>query len=136
MNTVSENTSITTLEKDVVLNDEATVRGQTAGAQSTSPLFNEESKSQPDPVNPEDEVPEYITGIRLHLVLFGITAVMFLVMLDMTIVVTVSHPSQHGRPMLILRRRFLVSRMISIRSKTLDGMEQRTYSARKLQEYP
>ncbi|KAH9224740.1 MFS multidrug transporter [Leptodontidium sp. 2 PMI_412] len=88
MNAVSENTSIMTLEKDVVLNDEATVRGQTAGAQSTSPLFNEESKSQPDPVSLDGEVPEYITGIRLHLVLFGITAVMFLVMLDMTIVVT------------------------------------------------
>ncbi|KAG4437721.1 hypothetical protein IFR05_006804 [Cadophora sp. M221] len=86
MTTASENTSIATIEKEVVLNDDATVR--TAGAQSTSLPSNEKSESQPDHMGPDDEVPEYITGIRLHLVLFGITAVMFLVMLDMTIVVT------------------------------------------------
>jgi hypothetical protein len=34
---------------------------------------------------------EYITGIRLYAVLFGITLVGFLIMLDQTIVVTVGH---------------------------------------------
>lgn len=90
MATTSVNTSSVTLEKDVVQSDGATVRGGTAGGQSTSPLFNAEPEVSSLPDNPDNEVPEYITGIRLHLVLFGITAVMFLVMLDMTIVVTVS----------------------------------------------
>lgn len=88
--THSGNTSSATFEKEVVLNDDATVRGQTAGAQSTSPLFHQVSEQQqPEPTTSDnEEVPEYITGIRLYLVLAGVTAVMFLVMLDMTIVVT------------------------------------------------
>ncbi|KAH7336165.1 putative MFS multidrug transporter [Rhexocercosporidium sp. MPI-PUGE-AT-0058] len=88
MTALSENTSIATLEKEVVHNDDATVRGQTAGAQSTSPLFNEDAKPQPAAASPDNEASEYITGVRLYLVLLGVTAVMFLVMLDMTIVVT------------------------------------------------
>ncbi|KAG4418453.1 hypothetical protein IFR04_008438 [Cadophora malorum] len=88
MATTSGNTSSVTLEKEVIHSDDATVRGDTAGGQSTSPLFNAKPEVPVLPVNPDNKVPEYITGIRLHLVLFGVTAVMFLVMLDMTIVVT------------------------------------------------
>lgn len=38
----------------------------------------------------EEEESDYITGIALGLVVFGVTCVVFLIMLDSTIVVTVS----------------------------------------------
>jgi hypothetical protein len=38
----------------------------------------------------ESEKAEYITGLKLHMVLFGLTLVGFVIMLDQTIVATVS----------------------------------------------
>jgi hypothetical protein len=38
----------------------------------------------------EPEKAEYITGLKLHVVLFGLTLVGFVIMLDQTIVATVS----------------------------------------------
>jgi len=115
MATTSGNTSSVTLEKEVIHSDDATVRGDTAGGQSTSPLFNAKPEVPVLPVNPDNKVPEYITGIRLHLVLFGVTAVMFLVMLDMTIVVTVSWIPRLLSLMLTVDRQFLVFQMTSTR---------------------
>ncbi len=89
---MSETTSSVSLPIEKVHNYDDTLRGGTAGGQSTAPMVKDEAEPEPESRNPDDEPPQYITGIKLHLVLFGITAVMFLVMLDMTIVVTVSSP--------------------------------------------
>ncbi len=43
----------------------------------------------------ETTTPEYITGFKLYVVLFGLTLVGFVIMLDATIVATVSRPLQY-----------------------------------------
>ncbi|KAL2069100.1 hypothetical protein VTL71DRAFT_15438 [Oculimacula yallundae] len=73
------------------LDDGVVSNGQPArsSVNSTSPPSRDDLASSKEEVEKTDEKEtEYITGIRLYLVLFGVTAVMFLVMLDMTIVVT------------------------------------------------
>jgi hypothetical protein len=52
-----------------------------------------EKKSDSNPTVTADEVPEheYITGAKLWLVLAAVTLVVFLMMLDMSIIVTVSN---------------------------------------------
>lgn len=91
--TKSARTSLTDIEmENQVRNTEVnSERGNTAGAQSTSPLFNAEPEARAQPSDEAED--QYITGIKLYLVLFGVTLVMFLVMLDQTIVVTVRPPS-------------------------------------------
>ena len=75
---------------------------------------------------PEEPEHEYVTGIKLWIALAAITLVFFLVLLDMSIIVTVSSgvmvslwkPSDHGRLS-------LGSPVTSIPSLTLVGMEAR-----------
>jgi hypothetical protein len=43
----------------------------------------------------ETTTSEYITGFKLYVVLFGLTLVGFVIMLDATIVATVSRPLQY-----------------------------------------
>ncbi|CZS98682.1 related to MFS multidrug transporter [Rhynchosporium graminicola] len=90
---LGQSSPVNTLEREVVSrNDDAISRyakSNATGTRLTFPLSNGISEPQVGSSTPDDKALEYITGARLYLVLFGVTAVMFLVMLDMTIVVTV-----------------------------------------------
>ena len=87
--TISEKASSNTFDRDQVNNDEITDRPQ-SDTQSTTPISKQGSENQPETAVANDLEPEYISGIPLYLALGGITAVAFLIMLDQTIVVTVS----------------------------------------------
>jgi hypothetical protein len=82
--TGSADTSSTTIEKADVQEDSATARAQSSDSPpATAASFKEEPQ-------PEGEAePEYVTGIRLLLTLFGLTLVAVLVMMDQTILVVV-----------------------------------------------
>ena len=80
----SADASSITIEKEDVQEDTATVRARSSDSPpTTAASFKEEPQ-------PEGEAePEYVTGIRLYLTLFGLTLVAVLVMMDQTILVVV-----------------------------------------------
>jgi hypothetical protein len=63
----------------------------------------------------EDNISQYITGVKLYAVIAGLTIVAFLMILDSTIVTTVRRPSSLSIPSANIHRRFLVSLADSIR---------------------
>jgi uncharacterized membrane protein YqjE len=67
--------------------------------------------------------PEYIRGVKLALVITAVTLVAFLMMLDMSIIVTVRYPVD--RQLMIRQSR--QSQATSTLCQMLDGMEVFTY---------
>lgn len=101
-----------------------------SGTLTEDPLRNEKlngrvldkDDSPAIPPSMEDPETEYITGIALYGVLFGVTLVVFLIMLDQTIIVTVRNTSISALQRLTSDRPSHASPAISILSKTLAGM--------------
>jgi hypothetical protein len=90
-----------------------------------------EKKADSNPTVTADEVPEheYITGVKLWLVLAAVTLVVFLMMLDMSIIVTVSDILLPWRQMTnIVKRLFQELPVISTPYLTLGGMAAHIYS--------
>jgi hypothetical protein len=99
--------------------------------QSIQESVTAENTSGSRPTVTTDEVPEheYITGAKLWLVLAAVTLVVFLMMLDMSIIVTVSHIflSQMLNTNIVGR---LSQELLAISTPypTLDGMAAHIYS--------
>jgi hypothetical protein len=70
---------------------------------------------------------EYLTGVKLMLVLASVTVVAFLVLLDMVIITTVRILCHyHVIPWLMIYRPFLISQTTFILFQMWDGMEAHT----------
>jgi len=90
---------------------------------TTTPMFTAKNDTGKEP-----EKPDYITGLKLHIVLFGLTLVGFVIMLDQTIVATVRGTFDFHLLLLTISRLSHVSPTHSIQSKILAGTDQHTCS--------
>ena len=91
--------AISTMEKGMVLSPERTPPEPPSRrtSQDVSPLDTTKEAQISGNVNPSQEFEEdyqYITGIKLAIVIACITLVAFLIMLDQSIIATVSHTLQ------------------------------------------
>jgi multidrug efflux pump subunit AcrB len=79
-----------TAMKEQQSNPQETSKELGSDASSTGEAAEEASKRMPESIKSEER--EYISGLKLGMVLVGVTLVCFLVLLDTSIIVTVSCP--------------------------------------------
>ena len=116
--TVPSDASSITIEKEDVQEDSTTAR---ACSSDSPPASASSVKEEPQPE--EKAEPEYVTGIPLYLILFGLTLVAVLVMMDQTILVVVCWQLSVRSSSINRHRRSHILRISSTPSKILGGTE-------------